>query len=431
MFVVSGINHQSAPLALRESLAVPDAILADALSCLKSKPAVQEIMLLSTCHRTELYAEVSEPVALMSEFAAQQHIDPAQVLPHRYLHYDQDAMRHLLQVGCGLDSIIIGESQIFNQLKAAYQQAAQHHALGSKLRQRLPAAFSICKKVRHQTALTENPLSLTHTAVQLCQASVSDLSSATVVVIGAGEVSALLAKYLSDRGVGRLFIVNRHLAHATALASRVGAQAAPLSALSDYLMQADAVFSATASRQPIIDVALLEKVMLQREERPLFIADLAMPRDVSQAAAQMPGIDYHYLDSIETRVQENTQKRQAAKQAALGQIESHLMAFQRDWRVRQVSHVITGLRDLAMQQTKAVLESAKKQLGAGLDPELVLSGSLYQLTQKLLHQPTACLRQAAASDDTAALAWVQTHVEALTELSGCPFALKLSEGDDT
>ena len=283
---VLGINHQTAPVALREKVAFAPDALAAALASLHALPQVHEAVLLSTCNRTELYAHTDDDGRALADWLAT-HPDTGHDL-HTYLyrHRDGEAVRHLFRVATGLDSLVLGEPQILGQVKQAWAASREAGALGGQLDRLFQQAFATAKRARTDTRIGANPVSVASTAVRLAQDSFARLSESTVLLIGAGETIELAARHLVEAKAQRLLVANRTLAHAQDLASRHGGVALPLGELDKHLAEADIVISATASREPVLHRAQVEAAMRQRRHRPMLLMDLAVPRVIAADVAE-------------------------------------------------------------------------------------------------------------------------------------------------
>jgi glutamyl-tRNA reductase len=276
--LVLGINHETAPVAVRERVAFAQEALPQALIALKALPQVQEVALLSTCNRTELYAVAGDGGEVLGEWLATHPGDAAGLHAYLYRHADGDAVRHLFRVASGLDSLVLGEPQILGQVKQAWIAARAAGTLGSRLDRLFQHAFTTAKRTRTETRIGASPVSVASTAVRLLQESFARPSEATVLLIGAGETIELAARHLVQAKVARLLVTNRTLAHAQELASRHGGYALPLDELDRHLAEADVVISATASRDPVIARAHVEAALHTRKHRPMLLIDLAVPR---------------------------------------------------------------------------------------------------------------------------------------------------------
>ena len=408
--IALGLNHLTAPLDLREKVAfAPDATL-DALSDLAHQPGVNEAMILSTCNRTELYVEV-EPGA---EGTAQRWLLDHHGLTERrldeflYRHDDNAAVRHLFRVATGLDSMVLGEPQILGQVKDAYQTARSAGTLRTSMERLLQQTFAVAKRVRTDTRIGANPVSVAYTAVRMAERLFANLSDACVMLIGAGETIELAARHLSESKARRLIVANRTLENAQALAGRFGAYAISLTDLPQHLAEADIVISSTASREPIIQRDLIENAIRARKHRPMFLVDIAVPRDIDPAVAELDDVFLYTVDDLKQVIDDNLRSRQAAASEAEAIIDlqvEHYLAWRRALDVR---NPLSTLRSGAEAQRDATLEKARQLLANGRTPEQALEFLAHTLTNKLLHAPSANLRAAALRGDVELLRAAET-----------------------
>ena len=390
-----GLNHQTAPVDLRERAAFAGDALGQALVSLRALPEVSEAALLSTCNRTEVYvvAADGDPVAGWLE-------DQARGLaPYLYRHRDADAVRHLFRVATGLDSMVLGEPQILGQVKDAWALAREHGALGGRLDRLFQQTFAVAKRARTDTRIGVNPVSVASTAVRLAQDSFASLPDSTVLLIGAGETMELAARHLAKGGVRRLLVANRTLAHAQDLASRHGGYALPLQELDRHLAEADVVFSATASREPVLRQAQVEAALAARRRKPVLLFDLAVPRDIEPGVAGLADAYLYTVDDLERAVEDNRRGRHEAAEAAEAIIELQVARYMETLQAGGRQDTLKRLRALGDSTRDELLARARQQLSGGRDPDDVLQLLAHALTNRLLHPPTAALREAALSGD--------------------------------
>jgi glutamyl-tRNA reductase len=392
---VLGLNHQTAPVELRERLAFDPASLPGALNSVRALPRVTEAALLSTCNRTELYAIAEDGEALATWLAT--HAEGLD--GYLYRHADADAVRHLFRVATGLDSMVLGEPQILGQVKDAWAMAREHGALGSRLDRLFQQTFAVAKRARTDTRVGANPVSVASTAVRLAQNSFARLSESTVLLVGAGETIELAAKHLSEGRVRRLLIANRTLAHAQELATRHGGYALPLSELDRHLAEADVVFSATASREPVVTHAQVSRALSQRKHKPMLLFDLAVPRDIEPEVAQLSDAYLYTVDDLERAVEDNRRSRREAAEAAEAIIDLQVQRYIESLQAGSRQEPLKRLRALGDATRDDVLAKARQQLANGRNADEVLDFLAHTLTNRLLHPPTAALRDAALRGD--------------------------------
>ncbi len=397
-----GLNHQTAPLDLREKVAFAPEAMPEALSDLARQPGVNEALIISTCNRTELYVEIesgAEAVAQRWLFDHHQ-LNERRLDEFLYTHADNAAVRHLFRVATGLDSMVLGEPQILGQVKDAYQAARSAGTLRSSMERLLQQTFAVAKRVRTDTRIGANSVSVAFTAVRLAEKLFANLSEACVLLIGAGETIELAARHLAESRVRRLIIANRSLENAQALAANLGAYAISLSDLPQHLAEADIVISSTASREPILTRSMVENAIDARRRRPMFLVDLAVPRDVEASVSELEDVFLYTIDDLRRVIDENLRSRQAAAREAEALIDlqvEHYLA----WRhALHEQNPLMHLRRDAENQRDAVLARARQLLANGRDPQQALEFLANTLTNKLLHAPSASLRDAALRGDT-------------------------------
>lgn len=392
---VLGLNHQTAPVDLRERVAFDAGTVPHALSSLRALPDVAEAALLSTCNRTELYAVAEDGDVLASWLAT--HAEGLE--GYLYRHRDADAVRHLFRVATGLDSMVLGEPQILGQVKDAWATAREHGALGNRLDRLFQQTFAVAKRARTDTRVGANPVSVASTAVRLAQNSFARLSESTVLLVGAGETIELAAKHLSEGKVRRLLVANRTLAHAQELATRHGGYALPLAELERHLAEADVVFSATAAREPVVLQAQVAAALAKRKHKPMLLFDLAVPRDIEASVAELRDAYLYTVDDLERAVEDNRRSRREAADAAEAIIDVQVGRFMESLLAGSRQEPLKRLRALGETTRDDVLAKARQQLANGREPEQVLEFLAHTLTNRLLHPPTAALREAAMSGD--------------------------------
>lgn len=398
--LVLGINHATAPVAVRERVAFAQDALPAALHALKALPQVHEVALLSTCNRTELYAAADEGAdAALADWLATHPGDAAGLHAYLYRHADREAARHLFRVASGLDSLVLGEPQILGQVKQAWATARGAGTLGNRLDRLFQHAFTTAKRTRTETRIGASPVSVASTAVRLLQDSFARPSDATVLLIGAGETIELAARHLVQAKVARLLVANRTLAHAQELAGRHGGYALPLADLERHLSEADVVLSATASRDPVIGRAQVERALERRRHRPMLLLDLAVPRDIEPTVAALPDAYLYTVDDLQRSVEDNRRTRREAADEAEAIIELQVARYAEHTAAGLRSGALRRLRDHGESARAHALAKARAQLAAGASPEQALDLLAHTLTNRLLHAPTVALRDAAIAGD--------------------------------
>jgi glutamyl-tRNA reductase len=399
--IALGLNHLTAPLDLREKVAFAPDATASALSDLSCQPGVNEALILSTCNRTELYVEVDAGAEAVPQnwLVAQHRLTERRIDEFLYRHHESDAVRHLFRVATGLDSLVLGEPQILGQVKDAYQVARSAGSLRAPMERLLQQTFAVAKRVRTDTRIGASPVSVAYTAVRLAEKLFADLTGACVLLIGAGETIELAARHLAESRVRRLIVANRTLENAQALAQHVGAYAIGLGDLPQHLAEADVVIASTASREPVITRPMVEAALRTRRRRPMFLVDIAVPRDIAADVAGLDDVFLYTIDDLKQVIDDNLRSRQAAAREAEAIIElqvEHYVAWRRALDLR---NPLPELRRDAEAQRDAVLAKARQLLAAGRTPEQALDFLAHTLTNKLLHAPSANLRAAAQRGD--------------------------------
>ena len=392
---VLGINHQTAPVSLRERVAFSAETVPAALDALKTLPQVQEVALLSTCNRTELYAVSNDDGQALADWLATHPDDIGDLHAYLYRHRDADAVRHLFRVATGLDSLVLGEPQILGQVKDAWATARHAGTLGSQLDRLFQHAFTTAKRARTDTRIGANPVSVASAAVRLAQESFARLEDSTVLMIGAGETIELAARHLVQARAKRLLVANRTLAHAQELASRHGGFALPLSEIDKHLGEADVVISATASRDPILQRPHVAAALATRKHRPMLLLDLAVPRDIAPDVAELKDVFLYTVDDLERAIEDNRRSRREAATEAEAIVELQVARFTETMVASTRTEPLKRLRAHGEAAIADVLSRAQHQLAAGQDPSEVLNYLAHTLTNRLLHAPTIALREAA------------------------------------
>ncbi|MGC8730855.1 MAG: glutamyl-tRNA reductase [Halothiobacillaceae bacterium] len=394
--IALGLNHRTAPIEVRERVAFAPERLKDALREMLSLPQVREGAIVSTCNRTEVYAAVAREgqEELLRWFPSAHGLSVEEVRPYLYLHEEAEAIRHLLRVSCGLDSLVLGEPQILGQIKTAYARAGEAQAVGPVLNRMFQHAFAVAKQVRTDTAIGVSPISVAFAAVSLARQIFGDFGSKTALLIGAGETIELAARHLHGNGIGRMIVANRTFERAHALAEPFGGFAIALHELSDHLHEADIVITATASQLPILGKGAVESALKRRKRRPMFMVDIAVPRDIEPEVGDLEDVYLYTVDDLEQVIDENRRSRQEAAQQAEEIIDAQVGHFL-DWlRMQGGADIIRDLRAGAEQARDEVLERALGQLARGQPAEEVLRHLAHALTNKLMHAPTVALREA-------------------------------------
>ena len=397
-----GLNHQSAPIALREQIALAPERTADALRELRAEPGVREAAVISTCNRTELYCRVATGAESAPSVWLHRHFQlaPGRLEGFLYQHEGEAAVRHLFRVATGLDSMVLGEPQILGQVKTAYHLARDAGSLDSAIERLFQQSFSVAKRARTETRIGASPVSVAFAAVRLAQQIFADFADTGVLLIGAGDTIELCTRHLHEAGARRIVVANRTLANARGLAERFHGQAIALSDLPDALVQADIVIASTAARDPVISKAMAAKALKARRHRPQFMLDLAVPRDIAADVAELEDVYLYTVDDIGRSIDEALRsRREAALEAEeiVALAAEHFMAW---LRAVDGQGPIQKLRAEAERSRDELLERARQMLQNGRDPTEALGFLANTLTNKLLHAPSSNLRAAALRGDS-------------------------------
>jgi len=399
-FNILGLNHKTAPVALREKLAFSEDRLVAALRALRQERGVAEVVILSTCNRTEVYWAGSASGEELSQWLERHHEEGLDLTASVYVHQEKHAVEHAFNVASGLDSMVLGEAQILGQLKNAYRIAQETGSTGPHLNKLFQAAFSTAKRVRSETQIGANAVSLASATVSLARRMYSDFSTHTALMIGAGEMIALAARHFAAAGVKRVVIANRTLVNAQPLAAELSGYAVDLSHLDKELAEADIVVSCTASPAPLITKAAAAAAVRTRRHRPIFMVDLAVPRDIDPAVADLEDVYLFSIDDLQQLIDENRQQRELAAGDAKVVISEEVARFLQDARAKEAGPAIRALRQQADAIRQQTLEQAQRIVSAGKSTEEAMEFLANTLTNRLLHAPTQALRQAAESAET-------------------------------
>ena len=400
-FKILGINHKTAPVALREKVAFSEDRLISALRALRQENGVAEVVILSTCNRTEVYWSGSASGEELSQWLERHHGNDLDLAPSLYNHQESGAVEHTFSVASGLDSMVLGEAQILGQLKDAYRVAQETGSTGPVLNKLFQAAFSAAKRVRSETRIGANAVSLASATVSLARRVYSDLSVHSALLIGAGEMNALTARHFMSAGVKRMVIANRTLDRAQALAAEINAYAVGLTDLDKELAQADIVISCTASPTPLVTKRAVEAAIRARRRRPIFMVDMAVPRDIETDVADLEDVYLFSIDDLQQLVNENMQQREAAAGGARQVIAEEVNRFLAESRAQDAGPAIRALRQQAEGIRQQTVEQARRMVAAGKSSDEVIEYLANTLTNRLLHAPTQALRQAAELADMA------------------------------
>jgi glutamyl-tRNA reductase len=391
-----GLNHKTAPIAIRERLAFGPDIIVGALRNLMQQEGISEGLILSTCNRTEIYyiLDTTNHTAVLHWLGSFHGLAVEQLAPYLYFYSDKIVVNHLLKVVSGLDSLVLGEPQILGQVKQSFHIAHQADTTGKLLGRLFQHSFTVAKQVRTKTAIGKSAVSVAFTAISLARQIFSNLSQQTALLIGAGETIELAAKHLKQNNIQRLIIANRTIERAHFLTSQLGGQAITLPEIATHLADADIVISSTASPLPVLGKGTVERALKKRKHHPVLMIDLAVPRDIEPEVADLSDVYLYTVDDLENIVAENRKSRQKAAHEAQEIIDFHTDEFMSWLRSLDAVALIQNYRNHAQTLRDEVLTRARRLLAQGKSPDEALYYLAYTLTNKLLHAPSAQMRRA-------------------------------------
>ena len=415
--LVLGVSHKTAPLELRERLALTEGRAVGVLGEVVASAEVAEAAAISTCNRTELYLYAADPVEAESKaltvLAREADIRPTELISHLYSLRGPDAAQHLFRVTAGLDSMIVGEAEIQGQVKRAYELALVEDVTGPVLNRLFRGALAAGKRARSETRVSEGALSVPQVAVELAQRTLGELEQRSVVVVGAGETAELTARALAARGVDAVFIANRHYDRAIGLAQRFGGRAVRFEELPTLLASADIVVSSTSSPHHVVERDDLEVVMAGRDWRPLLAIDLAVPRDVAPGCREVQGVTVHDMDDLQSVVERNTTTRRGEAERAEKILATERTRFEEWLGAQDVTPTIAALRERAAQVVaRTVAENEGRWEALSEADRSRVEAMARAVAARILHEPTLRLKRSAGADGIAA------HVNAMRELFG-------------
>ncbi len=396
-----GISHHTAPVQIRELVAINPADYGKRIEQLLRIDGIEEAVVLGTCNRTELYCLAARDVKpeLLNWLQPASHRGANRLEPHFYYHTGVDAVRHLIRVAGGLDSLVLGEPQILGQLKESWLAAREAGGARKVLDRLFQHAFATAKDIRSTSGIGKHPVSVAYTSVILARQIFGNLADQNVVLIGAGEMIRLCGRHLVEQGIARIEIVNRSMENAVELAAELGARVTELDQLREVLPRADILISSTASPDHIISVADIRQALKKRRHRPMFLVDIAVPRDIEPACAELDDVYLYSIDDLQQVVDENQQQRLLAAESASASVDEAADSFMRWLYGLRASRSLEKIRDRAHAHGLELVQRAHKRLEAGHDPAVVLGQLASTLTNRILHQPSLKMRQAAEQQD--------------------------------
>ena len=398
--VVFGINHKTAPVAIREKINFSSVSIQQALKQCMQQTGANEVVILSTCNRTEIYycLEQAAQKPLIAWLCEHHRIDHASLQPFIYNHTGIEAVRHILRVASSLDSMILGEPQVLGQIKDAYKNAVAANSIGKILGHLFQYAFRVAKQIRTKTAIGKHPVSVAYATVRLTQQIFAGLAGKTALLIGVGDTIRLTARHLHENGLSHMIIANRTFEHSQHLARKYSAHAIMLENIPQHLAEADIIISSTASEKLIIDKQTFAHAIKLRKHRIMFVVDVAVPRDIDPETEQLEDIYLYTVDDLQSVIQDNLHSRQQAAAQAEEIIEDQITEFINWMNSLDTIPTIRALRDKAEDFQVEVLRIAKKELLKGTDPEATVKKAIRMLSNKLIHMPTTQLRAADITD---------------------------------
>lgn len=390
-----GINHKTAPISIREKWSFNDSQALEALQQIKHQSAMNEAVILSTCNRTEIYTTEKNQRALSAWLKKREPQRHRELQQYAYAYSGLDAIQHVMRVASGLDSMVLGEPQIFGQIKQAYQLACDVGTVGECLQQLFPSIFSASKTIRHQTNISKNSVSLAYVTLQIAKRIFSSLKSCRVLFIGTGEIIALITTYFSKQKMQQCIVAGRDIEKVQQLIDPSLGHAIRIADIPQYIKSVDIVISATASQLPILGKGMIESTLKQRKHRPMLMIDLAVPRDIEPEVAELEDVYLYNIDDLQNLIQQNKRHRESAAKQAEAMIHLQSEHYLKQLRILNSSTLISRYRQQVEKLRDHELQKALCELEKGQTPQIVLQNMARNLSNKLMHQPTAKLRQAA------------------------------------
>ncbi|VAW44251.1 Glutamyl-tRNA reductase [hydrothermal vent metagenome] len=396
--ITLGVNHETAPVDIRETVSFTTERAQLAINELKAQALIAECIILSTCNRTEIYCVLTEDKThqhIQDWLHAFFELELSALSPYLYVHHDLDAVKHIMRVSSGLNSLVLGEPQIFGQIKDAYNAARKANSINRTLENLFQHIFKTVKQVRTDTAIGSSPVSVAFSAVALSKQFFGDLSKQTALLLGAGETIELVARHLTEAKIGHLTIANRTLERAHNLAESVGGYAIQLDEIDNHLHEADIVIGSTGSPSAILKQTQVVQALKKRKNTPMFMVDIAVPRDIEASIGELENVYLYTVDDLQEIIESNKASRQTAALEAEEIIELQANNFMAQLKAtQQVNPLIKAYRQQAMALKKDALDHALHQLEQNVNPEEIIKTLANQLTNKLIHAPTSSLHQA-------------------------------------
>ena len=410
--VAVGINHKTAPVAVREKISFNPDNLSVALTELLGNVECREAAILSTCNRTELYLVQEGDVTVTQEkvvrWLEQHHNVPASIItPSLYWHTDQQAVNHMMRVACGLDSLVLGEPQILGQMKQAYSQAKAAGSMSLVMDRLFQRTFGVAKQVRTETDIGANAVSVAFASVNLAKHIFASLEKVKVLLVGAGETIELVAKHLYENKVGKITVANRTIARAEAMAGAIGADVITLAQIPDKMADADIVISSTGSTLPIIGKGMVEHALGKRKHRPIFMVDLAVPRDIEEQVGELEDVFLYTVDDLQSIIAKNLVNRRKEAIQAETIVSTQSDVFMSWLRGLNTQDTVIGYRKQCLEHRDLLLEKAIVQLQGNKSPEAIMAELATKLTNKFMHAPTSAIQSAAQGGELDKLVYLR------------------------
>jgi len=412
--IAIGLNHKTASLGLRERLAINTNLMIETIEEIMHSAHVNAAVLVSTCNRTEIYLEASSLRSVVRWLKRRRKMRASELREYSYLHFDLDAVRHLMQVACGLDSMVLGEVEILGQLKFSYQLALQHGYVSKSLGRLFQCAFSVAKKVRTQTDIGLNPVSVAYLAVRLAERIFAHINEQNVLIIGAGDTAILLLKHLCGAGVKSFYIANRTVERSqemlglVSLAADSQVELIDLSRVPEYLPRADIVIAATAAPLPIVGKGMVEQAIKIRKHRSMFMIDISVPRNIELQVREISDVYLYGIDDLQNIAAEHKRYRNDAAEQAKIIVDTEAEKFMRWLQGLHATSTIQAFRQLCESQRDQALKEALRHLQAGKDTQDVLHRLAHVMLNRLIHQPMVQMREASTKGDAEFLKIVRT-----------------------
>ncbi|WP_426370469.1 glutamyl-tRNA reductase [Pseudocolwellia sp. HL-MZ7] len=398
--VAVGINHKTAPVSVREKISFNPDALSTALQSMLDTVKCKEAVILSTCNRTELYLVQDEAIDVTQErlinWLEQYHNVPAStILPSLYIHQDQQAVNHMMRVACGLDSLVLGEPQILGQMKQAYGQAKAAGSMALVMDRLFQRTFGVAKQVRTETEIGASAVSVAFASVNLAKHIFANLEKVRVLLVGAGETIELVAKHLYENKVGKITVANRTIARAEVMAEKFGGKAITLAQIPEQMALSDIVITSTGSTLPLIGKGMVEGALAKRKHQPIFMVDLAVPRDIEEQVADLEDVFLYTVDDLQGIIAKNMENRRRAAVEAESIVNTQANSFMSWLRGLNTQDTVVSYRKQCLEERDLLLKRALLQLEGDKNPEAIMAELATKLTNKFMHAPTSALQSAA------------------------------------